>query len=107
MSHDSFYETGKREAAEEWQKENDKVFIEEKAFADKDMRMFAYTFGSRKLEDTKDVYYENDMYNTLKSIKETIDPNCIFSADEFSLSPNNIMSVYIVCVNPRVNIYRK
>ena len=99
MSCDSFYEENKREAAEAWQQANDAAFIgTDKAFSDKDMRMFAYTFGKRpqKLENTLpnstkkvwECYYNGDeKYNNLKDIKGEYDPHKIFSADEFSLTP--------------------
>ncbi|NES72395.1 MAG: hypothetical protein F6K24_47970, partial [Okeania sp. SIO2D1] len=91
MSHDSFYENGERETAEEWQAQNDEAFIGDGgAFADKDMRMFAYTFGKRSLEETQNFYYEDDgRYSRLQEIKKTLDPDCIFSADEFSLNPRD------------------
>lgn len=93
MSHDSFYRASwfypdAREKAEQWQRENDEAFIERKGFADVDMRMVAYTFGDRVLEDVWPYYYDSrEKYERLRRIKGTLDPNGLFSADQFSLKP--------------------
>jgi len=94
MGHDSFYSEhwycrDSRANAEQWQKENDKVFIGEKgAFAEADMRNFAYTFGDRALEKVWHNYYDSqEKYDRLRRIKGELDPDGLFSADEFSLKP--------------------
>jgi hypothetical protein len=93
MSHDSFYSHDlicrhERQKAERWQKENDEVFIGQKAFADADMRMFAYTFGDRVLEKVWRCFYDSEeKYERLRRIKGALDPNGLFSADQFSLKP--------------------
>ena len=93
ISHDSFYSVGlfscnARKKAERWQSQNDNVFIEEKAYADADMRMFAYTFGDRVLEEVWPYYYDSkEKYDRLREIKGALDPNGLFSADQFSLKP--------------------
>jgi hypothetical protein len=93
MSHDSFYSVGwfypdAHEKAEQWQRENDEAFIEQKGFADVDMRMVAYTFGDRVLADVWPYYYDSkEKYERLRRIKGTLDPNGLFSADQFSLKP--------------------
>ncbi|MEM9275003.1 MAG: FAD-binding protein [Cyanobacteria bacterium P01_F01_bin.143] len=93
MSHDSFYleslfHPGAREKAEQWQSENDEAFIGQAGFADTDMRMVAYTFGNRVLEDVWPHYYDSkEKYERLRRIKGALDPNGIFSADQFSLKP--------------------
>ncbi len=93
MSHDAFYSVGwfyrhAQERAEQWQSENDEAFIEKKGFADADMRMVAYTFGNRVLEDVWPFYYDSqEKYERLRRIKGTLDPEGIFSADRFSLKP--------------------
>ncbi|CAH1211030.1 FAD-binding PCMH-type domain-containing protein [Candidatus Nitrotoga sp. BS] len=93
MSHDSFYSANwfcrnERQNAEQWQKENDAVFIEKKAYADADMRVFAYTFGDRVLEEVWPFFYDSkEKYERLRSIKGKLDPNGLFSADQFSLQP--------------------
>jgi FAD/FMN-containing dehydrogenase len=93
MSHDSFYRVGwfyphADEYAEQWQSENDETFIEQKGFAEVDMRMFAYTFGDRVLADVWSHYYDSkEKYERLRRIKGTLDPNGLFSADQFSLKP--------------------
>ena len=93
MSHDSFYSVGwlfgnGRKKAEEWQSENDAVFIGEKAFSDTDMRMFAYTFGDRVLEEVWPHFYDSEeKYNRLRKIKGELDPTGLFSPDQFSLKP--------------------
>lgn len=93
MSHDSFYSVAwfwlnAHKWAKKWQQGNDKIFIENKAFADQDMRMFAYTFGDRNLEDVWQHYYDSQKkYDRLRKIKEDVDPDGIFSADRFSLKP--------------------
>ncbi|MCX5965533.1 MAG: BBE domain-containing protein [Cyanobacteria bacterium] len=93
MSHDSFYRVGRfhRKAdlfAEQWQLDNDEEFIEQKEFADVDMRMFAYTFGDRVLENVWQYYYDSqEKYERLRRIKGTLDPDGLFSADDFSLKP--------------------
>lgn len=93
MSHDSFYSDGwfcrdERRKAEQWQRENDKVFIGQKAFADADMRMFAYTFGNRVLDEVWSHFYDSrEKYERLRKIKGELDPNGLFSADQFSLKP--------------------
>jgi FAD/FMN-containing dehydrogenase len=92
MSHDAFFsvvwlwDVGAN--AEQWQKENDEVFIGQKAYADADMRMFAYTFGDRVLENVwRNFYDSEEKYERLRRIKGTLDPDGLFSADPFSLKP--------------------
>ena len=93
MGHDNFYSDDwicgdERANAEQWQKENDEVFIGQKAFADADMRMFAYTFGDRVLENVWAHFYDSqEKYERLRRIKGQLDPDGLFSADEFSLKP--------------------
>ncbi len=93
MSHDSFYSDDRfcgdeRQNAEQWQTENDEVFIGQKAFAEADMRMFAYTFGDRVLEDVWQCFYDSEeKYERLRRIKGQLDPDGLFSADQFSLKP--------------------
>lgn len=93
MSHDSFYleswfHPNAREKAEQWQSENDEAFIGREGFADTDMRMFAYTFGNRMLDDVWPYYYDSqEKYERLRRIKGALDPTGLFSADEFSLKP--------------------
>jgi hypothetical protein len=93
MGHDNFYSDDlicgdERANAEQWQKENDDVFIEKKGFADADMRMFAYTFGDRVLENVWACFYDSkEKYERLRRIKGELDPDGLFSADEFSLKP--------------------
>jgi FAD/FMN-containing dehydrogenase len=93
LSYDSFYLVNEdypdaRKTADDWQKENDRVFINEKGFADKDMRMVAYTFGDRVLENVWQYYYDSEeKYNRLRIIKGMLDPDGLFSADDFSLKP--------------------
>ncbi len=93
MSHDSFYSEGllhthTQKKAEQWQSKNDEAFIEQDGFADADMRMFAYTFGNRVLEDVWPCYYDSkEKYERLRRIKGMLDPNGLFSADQFSLKP--------------------
>jgi FAD/FMN-containing dehydrogenase len=88
MGHDSFYSDGQRANAEQWQKENDEIFIGKKAFADADMRNFAYTFGERVLEKVWRYHYDSqEKYDRLRRIKGELDPDGLFSADEFSLKP--------------------
>jgi hypothetical protein len=93
LSYDSFYlvspfDPDARKTAEDWQKENDEKFIKQKGFADKDMRMFAYTFGDRELEKVWQYYYDSEeKYNRLRKIKGRLDPDGLFSAGPFSLKP--------------------
>jgi hypothetical protein len=93
MSHDSFYSVDwfcgdEHQHAEQWQRENDEVFIGQKAYADADMRMFAYTFGDRVLEDVWGYFYDSkEKYERLRRIKGKLDPDGLFSADQFSLKP--------------------
>ena len=93
MGHDDFYSDDwccgdERANAEQWQKENDDVFITKKAFADADMRVFAYTFGDRVLENVWPYFYDSqEKYERLRRIKGELDPDGLFSADEFSLKP--------------------
>jgi hypothetical protein len=93
MGHDSFYSDDwfcgdQRANAEQWQEENDAVFIGKKAFADVDMRNFAYTFGVRVLEKVWPFHYDSqEKYERLRRIKGELDPDGLFSADEFSLKP--------------------
>lgn len=92
MSHDAFYSVDwlwdERPFAEQWQSRNDEVFIGQKAYADADMRMFAYTFGDRVLEDVWQFYYDSEeKYERLRRIKGSLDPKGLFSADPFSLKP--------------------
>lgn len=92
-SHDSFYAEGwfggdTHKKAEQWQSKNDEVFIGQKEFADADMRMFAYTFGGRDLEDVWYCFYDSqEKYDRLRRIKGELDPDGLFSADQFSLKP--------------------
>lgn len=93
LSYDSFYLVNEdypdaRKTAEKWQEENDEAFIKQKGFADKDMRMFAYTFGDRVLENVWQYYYDSqEKYDRLRRIKGRLDPDGLFSADDFSLKP--------------------
>ncbi len=95
MGHDSFYASNffcrhEREKAEKWQAENDEVFIGQKqpAFADADMRVFAYTFGDRVLDEVWRYFYDSEeKYERLRRIKGELDPDGLFSADQFSLKP--------------------
>jgi len=93
MSYDSFYSGGglgsvPHQTAQEWQSENDEVFVDQEAFADADMRFFAFTFGDEPLEDVWPFYYDSEeKYNRLKRIKGEVDPKGIFSPDKFSLKP--------------------
>jgi hypothetical protein len=93
MSHDSFYSGGwfcgdEQQNAEQWQRENDAVFIGQKAFADADMRMFAYTFGDRALDQVWPHFYDSkEKYERLRRIKGKLDPDGLFSPDQFSLQP--------------------
>jgi hypothetical protein len=95
MGHDSFYSTkwlcsfeNERQNAEDWQADNDEAFIVQKAFADADMRVFAYTFGDRVLDDVWHCMYDSkEKYERLRTIKGKLDPDGLFSADQFSLTP--------------------
>lgn len=93
MGHDSFYASnffcrGEREKAEKWQADNDEAFIGQKAFADADMRVFAYTFGDRVLDDVWPFLYDSqEKYDRLRTIKGKLDPDGLFSPDQFSLKP--------------------
>lgn len=93
MSHDSFYSVGwlhahSQEKAERWQSENDEAFIEQEGFAEVDMRMVAYTFGDRVLEEVWPYYYDSkEKYDRLRRIKGMLDPDGLFSANQFSLKP--------------------
>jgi FAD binding domain/Berberine and berberine like len=93
MGHDSFYSVDwfcgdEHQKAEQWQRENDEVFIGQKAYADADMRMFAYTFGERVLEEVWPYFYDSkEKYERLRRIKGKLDPDGLFSADQFSLKP--------------------
>jgi hypothetical protein len=94
MGHDDFYSDDwfcgdERSNAEQWQQTNDEVFIgPEGAFADKDMRMFAYTFGDRVLDKVWPYFYDSkEKHDRLRRIKGELDPDGLFSADDFSLKP--------------------
>ena len=93
LCYDAFYDVSKHESAYQhacdWQEENDKVFIgEDGAFAKKDMRMFAFTFGKRVLEEVWQFYYDSkDKYDRLRRIKHLVDPDCVFNSDEFAVKP--------------------
>ena len=94
MGHDDFYSDDwfcgdERSNAEQWQQQNDEVFIgPEGAFADADMRMFAYTFGERVLDKVWPYFYDSkEKYDRLRRIKGELDPDGLFSADDFSLKP--------------------
>ena len=95
MSHDSFYLESRfypnaRETAEQWQRDNHEAFIEQGAYADKDMRMFAYTFGEQALEDEWQYYYDSrEKYDRLRKIKSQLDPDGVFLANQFSLKPSD------------------
>jgi FAD/FMN-containing dehydrogenase len=52
------------------------------------MRMFAYTFGDRVLEEVWPNFYDSEeKYKRLRRIKGQLDPDGLFSADQFSLKP--------------------
>src|ERR1044072_7173892 len=94
MGHDDFYSDDwfcgdERSNAEQWQQQNDEVFIgPEGAFADADMRMFAYTFGERVLDKVWPYFHDSkEKYDRLRRIKGELDPDGLFSADDFSLKP--------------------
>ncbi|MBL4689721.1 MAG: FAD-binding oxidoreductase [Nannocystaceae bacterium] len=93
LSHDSFYDVGwlwgnAHNKAEQWQKDNDEAFIGKEAFADADMRLFAFTFGDRVLDEVWQHYYDSEeKYQRVRRIKAAVDPDGIFSPDSFSVSP--------------------
>lgn len=88
MSHDSFYMVGSLSEAQKWQSENDEALIGQKAFADADMRLFAFTFGERELKKVWCHYYDSEeKYHRLRRIKAAVDPHGLFITDEFSLKP--------------------
>lgn len=93
MSHDSFYSVGwfsgdAHQKAEQWQDENDQVFIDQEKYADADRRMFAYTFGERVLETVWPSFYDSkEKYDRLRSIKGKLDPHGLLVADEFTVKP--------------------
>lgn len=94
MSYDSFYEGefgGEGyDKAQQWQSDNDEVFVGQQKFADTDMRFFAFTFGDQPLGDDNvwPCYYDSEeKYNRLRRIKGKVDPDGIFSPDKFSLKP--------------------
>jgi FAD binding domain len=94
MGHDDFYSDDwfcgdERSNAEQWQQQNDEVFIgPEGSFANADMRMFAYTFGERVLDKVWPYFYDSkEKYDRLRKIKGELDPDGLFSADDFSLKP--------------------
>ena len=56
--------------------------------SDADMRTFAYTFGKRVLADVWPYFYDSEeKYNRLRRIKGKLDPDGLFSADQFSFKP--------------------
>ena len=89
-SHDSFYSgdwlfLNARARAERWQRQNDEIFVEQQALADADMRTFAYTFGNRVLADVRPCFYDSEeKYDRLRRITGKLDPDGLFSADQFS-----------------------
>lgn len=93
IGHDAFYSIGGHgdaghQTAEQWQRENDVAFIGQGAFADRDQRQFAYTFGERVLDDVWACYYDSrEKYDRVRRIKGELDPGGLFSADPFSVTP--------------------
>lgn len=78
-----------KKAAKEWVEQNDKEGVAEQRFTKQDRRMM---WGSHDLDlvAARQFYYDHEphKYNELSALKQQLDPNCIFTANRFSIGPH-------------------
>ncbi|KAF9355252.1 hypothetical protein BGX26_006827, partial [Mortierella sp. AD094] len=78
-----------KEAASKWVEQNDKESVAEQRFTKQDRRMM---WGSHDhdLVAARAFYYDQEpsKYQKLSELKQQLDPNCIFTANKFSIGPH-------------------
>ncbi|CAH0020149.1 unnamed protein product [Clonostachys rhizophaga] len=77
---DVFYQNTK-EAAEQWQEENDKGAVTH--FSQEDRRLLWGSYGDWNMKNVWQFYYDSDTYKKLQKIRQTYDPNGTFTANPF------------------------
>ena len=80
---DVFYQDGKKEAAENWQKENDKGTLV--YFSKDDRRLLWGSYGDWDMKNVWQFYYEPKTYEKLQRIRKQADPNGTFTPNPFSV----------------------
>jgi hypothetical protein len=77
---DVFYQ-GPKEAAEQWQAENDKGVVTH--FSQEDRRVLWGSYGDWNMKKVWQFYYDADTYRRLQKIRHTYDPSGTFTANPF------------------------
>ncbi|KAH6866269.1 hypothetical protein B0T10DRAFT_573701 [Thelonectria olida] len=77
---DVFYQKTK-EAAEQWQAENDKGAVTH--FSQEDRRVLWGSYGDWNMKNVWQFYYDPDTYKKLQKIRQTYDPKGTFTANPF------------------------
>ena len=94
---DIFYEVQKGTQsltyAQKWQERNDRMFIGPSgSFSKQDIRLFWGSYGNRNLNEVWRSYYDSEeKYEKMKEIKSKIDPNKVFSPNEFCIGGPKII----------------
>ncbi|KAF9271818.1 hypothetical protein BGZ74_005620, partial [Mortierella antarctica] len=78
-----------KKAAKEWVEKNDKEGIVEQRFTKEDRRLFWGAYD-QDLVAARKFYYDQEphKYDELSALKQQLDPNCIFTANKFSIGPH-------------------
>ncbi|KAF5012818.1 hypothetical protein FDECE_1107 [Fusarium decemcellulare] len=77
---DVFYQNTK-EAAEQWQAENDKGAVTH--FSKEDRRVLWGSYGDWNMKNVWQFYYDPDTYKKMQKIRQTYDPRGTFTANPF------------------------
>jgi len=81
---DVFYENKAEKECNDWQKECDRIFIENKLYSEGDYRILWGTFGDTNMNNVWKCYHNETNYKKLKEIKQKYDVNRIFSPNTFT-----------------------
>lgn len=80
---------GVKQKAESWVAQNDREGVKEQRFTKQDRRLM---WGSYDLDlvTARQFYYDQEprKYDELSALKQQLDPNCIFTANKFSIGPH-------------------
>lgn len=78
-----------KKAAKEWVEKNNKEGIAEQTFTKEDRRLFWGAYD-QDLVAARKFYYDQEphKYDELSALKQQLDPNCIFTANKFSIGPH-------------------
>jgi len=83
---DCFHDSSYKKLAEDWQAENDKVFIGQKGcFSKDDKRVLWGSYGDWDLHANWRTYYEDGKYQHLQKVRARADPDGTFSPNPFAV----------------------